>query len=179
MAVPFFTIPAVQLQGVQDAFDTWITTAGKPCKLFFTPTTIACANCVSDAIGHKTSNRWRSGGPAPFDLGTLCPVCGGTNQLTTENSKTITMNCSFRIAEWASSKGVGPRSPTNIRIPDGMAITRGFLTDMPAIMQAKYAILNCNIEPYLHYRYVLDSELNDPNKIVQNRYFKCMWRRSG
>lgn len=39
-----------------------------------------CSNCIYDAIGGKSSNRFQSGGPVPFHHG-VCPVCNGAGKI--------------------------------------------------------------------------------------------------
>lgn len=52
------------------------TACTTPCRIIYGSTKFTdCVNCIYDAIGQKSSNRYQDGGPIPFQLGTLCPVC--------------------------------------------------------------------------------------------------------
>jgi len=70
----------------------------------FTP----CVNCVYDVIGGKSSGRYRSGGPAPFQNGQPCPVCNSTGKVVL--SSTVTK---YFMPIWDSKQWI-VNQPVNI-----------------------------------------------------------------
>ena len=48
-----------------------------------------CAICLYDPIGQKSSNRYQSGGPAPFPFGNLCPMCNGNGRRPVTSSESV------------------------------------------------------------------------------------------
>lgn len=36
-----------------------------------------CPNCIFDSLTNKSANKYKEGGPIPFDIGIICPYCYG------------------------------------------------------------------------------------------------------
>lgn len=179
MSVPLFTLDNDIKSVSQDAFDTLILQLGKPCRLNYPPTQNYCPNCVFDTAAGKSSGSYLQGGPTPFPNGTICPACGGKGYLAVSQSGIITMLCNFKPSVWQLQAIFGPKTPVNLRVPNGLCLTKGFLTDVPKVVKCQDAVLATNVEPYLRYRFQLASEPVDNNSIVQARYFDCLWERKG
>lgn len=45
-----------------------------------------CPNCLFDSLTNKSANKYKDGGPLPFDVGVLCPYCYGLGYAGKENS---------------------------------------------------------------------------------------------
>ena len=166
----FTLTPAIK--GIaQQAISDLISQLGKDCKLIWPPRAKPCQNCLPDPIGKKSSNRWRTGGPVWFPDGSVCPVCNGVGQLFEEVSKTITMLCAWSPKDWFV------KVPFNIQVPDNEIQTKGFIADLPSVLQARRMRLEASVQPLIHYEFDLQGEPIDPGNIVQAKFFVARWRR--
>ena len=179
MSVPLFNLSPI-IPIAADAIDTLILQLGKPCKLIYPPILKACPQGCPLPVGAKqATDVWRTGATSRPGNQSVCPLCGGSGQVSTEASETITLLCNFNPKEWFLSNKIGPSTNIDLRIPDGYCLTKGFLTDAPKVARATEAILATNVEAYFRYRYQLDSEPLDTSNIVQKRYFTALWKRKG
>jgi hypothetical protein len=129
-------------------------------------------NCIYDPIGQKSSNRYRSGGPAPFQIGN-CPMCNSVGKLQSEEHATIKMTIDWRPKNFEI---FGP----NIRLPSGGIVTRGYITDLPKVEKCdKMMIVNPGMQSYGHYSFKLAGEVVEPFQIIQNKFFAALWQRVG
>jgi hypothetical protein len=158
----------------KDAFSDLINQLGKPCKLIFPPKMTACANCIPDPIGNKSSNRYNTGGPAPFPMGSICPVCGGKGQIATENSRVVTLLINEDPKQFDKSLQL---NNSNIYYPDGTIQAKGFIADLPDVLKCTEMIKDTNIQPYIEYRYKRYGEPLSPGNIVQGAFFISLWTR--
>lgn len=154
-----------------EAIDDLINQLGKPCTLIYPPVWHPCENCVYDIIGQKSSNRWISGGPIPFQDGAVCPLCGGAGKRADEVTETITMLVENKASAFY-------KLPTNIQLPAGSIQTKGFLSDWPKVIKAQQCIVQNGVFPAT-LRYVLAGEPIDIGNIIQGRYMICLWKRAG
>jgi hypothetical protein len=170
-----FTLDEGTKQVVQDALDDLITEFGKRCRVVYPPRWAACANCVSDPVGKKSANRWRTGGPLPFPSGSVCPLCNGAGGHHAEElSEEVLLLCA-----WEPKNFWYPAPGLDVRVPGGALQTKGFLSDMPKITRCDHLVFQLPVEPYAHYRYRLVGEPGDRSNIIQNRYFIANWQRAG
>lgn len=169
-----FTLDSQIKSVIQDALDDLITELGKDCKLVYPPKWSECLNCITpyDPIGQKPSCFYRQGGPVPFGDG-ICPVCNGAGKQSSEVSEVLKFLC-----EWNPQKFIRPVSNLNIQIPYSLVQTKGYLTDLPKVLQADHLIFQVPIEGLMRKRYRLASEPGDPSNIIQNRYFVALWQRA-
>ena len=62
-----------------------------------------CPNCITNTIGGRSINTYRSGGAFPFSRGVLCPLCGGKGVKLIESTEQVEMriyyNRKFLILE--------------------------------------------------------------------------------
>ena len=176
MTVPLFDISGIQ-QIAADAFDTLILQFGKPCRLIYPAMMVPCPQGCPTPVGAKqATDVWRTGGMTkPGNIST-CAVCGGTGQITKEQTEEITLLCDFDVKPW---NRLQVPQEVDFRVPGGFCQTKGFLTDMPKVLRCQSAVLNTKAEPYLRYTYKLLSEPIENYKIVQGRYFQALWQRAG
>lgn len=71
-----------------------------------------CPNCIFDPGLKKSSNKYKTGGPINFTLGTICPYCNGIGYYGETDIETIYLAIIADQKKW-----INP--PTNIAIPDG------------------------------------------------------------
>lgn len=168
-----FTLSADVKKIAQDAIDDLIDQLGKDCLLIYPPLPEPCNNCILDPIGNKSSNYWVSGGPIPFPNGGICPSCNGSGYHFTETTKAIKLLIANSPSEWFV------KTPSNIQVPDGTIQTKGYVTDLPDVLQSRKLIVQVGLQPIIRYVYDLKGEPIDQGNIVQGRYWVGMWQRVG
>ncbi len=157
---------------ITDALDDLISELGKDCRIVYPPKMVLCANCVSDPIGHKPSNRWKTGGPTQFSLGSLCPMCNGDGRRAEEVTEILRFLC-----EWDPKRFFKPLRNLDVRLPMGICQTKGYLADLPKVLRCDHMVLQVPIEGTLRLTYKLSGEPGDYSNIIQGRYFVATWER--
>jgi hypothetical protein len=69
--------------------------------------------------------------------------------------------------------------PVNIQSPAGTIQTKGYVADLPDVLQCRKMIVQISLEPIIRFTYELDGEPIDQGNIVQNRYWVGIWNRIG
>lgn len=134
-------IPSELVEIYQSRIDALINQLGKNMTLYFEPVVSSCPNCLVEMNGDAPRSRgiYKTGGPRPFARGQRCPVCNGRGAVTT----TPTTRCVRVLTRW------NPKDLTDygISVGDKKGIVRikSFLSDAPAMIQAKYAIVNRDV----------------------------------
>jgi hypothetical protein len=157
----------------QNAIDDLIDQLGKDCLLLFPPIPESCVNCIIDPIGNKSSNYWINGGPIPFPNASTCPMCDGRGYHFKQLNKPIKLLISNSPSQWFV------KLPVNIQSPAGTIQTKGYVADLPDVLQCRKMIVQISLEPIIRYTYELDGEPIDQGNIVQNRYWVGIWNRIG
>ena len=157
----------------QNAIDDLIDQLGKDCLLQFPPIPEYCVNCIIDPIGNKSSNHWVNGGPIPFPNASICPMCDGRGYHYKELTRPIKLLISNSPSEWFV------KLPVNIQSPAGTIQTKGYVADLPDVLQCRKMIVQISLEPIIRYTYELNGEPIDQGNIVQNRYWVGIWNRIG
>lgn len=71
-----------------------------PCRIHYNSTRFTmCSNCLYDNIGKKSSNRYKGGGPIPFNHG-LCPVCNGGGKIQQIDTEIIYLATIWDSRSW-------------------------------------------------------------------------------
>lgn len=161
----------------QDALDDLLAPhaeggLAKTCQLIYPPVLSECVNCIYDPIGDKSSNRWITGGPMPFPDGGICPVCNDVGKLATTPTENIQLGVQSDPAHFYL------KVPFGVRVPAGTIQTKGFITDLPKVLQAQEMIVAPGKFPIVM-RYVMDGEPIDTGSIIQSRYWFAFWKRVG
>lgn len=156
---------------IRDAFDEMLTQFGDQCRLYYAPKFIDCPDCQVDNIGNKPSNRWITGTPVGQPV-QICGFCNSTGKLAQQVTETITMEIDWspKVYEFFSK---------DIKIPDGLVLSKGRIIDLPKVKTCEYAILDTSIENYQINKFKIYSEPIVPDKIeaIRNRYFYVFWQR--
>ena len=63
-----------------------------------------CVNCIYDAIGLKSANRYQDGGPAPFPFGGICPLCNGNGRKPVTSSENVNLAVIFEPRQFLDNK---------------------------------------------------------------------------
>jgi hypothetical protein len=71
-----------------------------------------CPNCIFDPSLSKSSNKYKTGGPITFTLGTICPYCNGIGYYGETDKELVYLAIIADQKKW-----INP--PANIAIPDG------------------------------------------------------------
>jgi hypothetical protein len=67
---------------------------------------------------------------------------------------------------------------TGIKVPQGVVQTKGFISDMPDVIQAKHIIIDYQHAEFVKAKFYLWGEPIPQGNIVPNRYFIAFWSRS-
>lgn len=168
-----FTITQDIRDLAQGAIDSMINQLGKPCKLVYEPTKTPCTNCYLDTTTNMSSGHYNGTGPTPFTRG-KCPVCSGVGYLPdeVEHFDVVTMTVIWKPKLY---KYFAP----NASVPDSLIILKGYVTDLPKVLQAQYVIPDYENQIYQSSRYVKYEAPLPQGSIVKNRYFRSFWQRFG
>lgn len=156
------------------AFSDLIDQLSKPVKLVYPPKMERCDNCVYNPVGKKSSNVYVTGGPIPFPLGSICPLCGGAGMRATENSDIVNLLINEDVKTFDKSLKL---DNTNIYYPAGTIQCKGYVRDLPKILKCDYMIKDMNLQPMMEYRYKRYGEPMVPGNIVQDYFFISLWQR--
>lgn len=155
------------------AIDDLIDQLGKTCRLIYPPIASPCVNCLFDPIGNKSSNTWTNGGPIPFENGSTCPMCDGSGLHFNSMTKDI------KVLVANSPKDFFQKLPAHIQLPDGSIQTKGYMKDLPDVLQTRKMVFQLDIEGLIKYTYELLGEPIDQGNIVQGKYWVANWTRVG
>lgn len=168
-----FTLDAGTRSTITDALDDIITEFGRPCRLVYPPRMEACSNCLPLASNKASSNTWKTGGPIPFDKGTICPVCGGSYMRAIEASENIRLKL-----EWDIKRFQIPVKNMDIRKPYSVVEVKGYVSQIPLLQRCDHIVLDTPMEPSIRYKFKVASEPIMPGNIIQQRYFICLLERA-
>ncbi len=149
------------------------TACTSPCRIIYGGTKYTdCVNCIYDAIGQKSSNRYQNGGPVPFQMGTLCPVCNGLGKIADEpTEENVSLMVIWDYKQWINFN-------LNTRSPDGLAQTLSTASLTPKLLRADRVVFATDIEGYVRHQFTRDGEA-EPCGFGNNDFVSIMWRRIG
>jgi hypothetical protein len=153
----------------ENAFLDLFDQLSRTCRLYYPPIMQLCNNCVIDPIGNKSSNRWLDGGPMPFDLGGICPGCGGEGYHAQETYTDIQLLINEEPKKFAYFG--------NVSIPDGNIECKCLVEDFPKIQKCDYMEKDTRASSYLRMKYKMVGEPIMPANIVQRRFVITLWER--
>lgn len=90
-----------------------------------------CSNCYS--INGRSNGVYKTGGPYPFDEGSICPLCDGEGIKYIATSETIYGRIYYDKRTWLN---IG----ANVNYPDAVAQMVFKMTDLTKIQQCKYVV---------------------------------------
>jgi len=94
-----------------------------------------CPNCITNTIGGRSINTYRSGGAFPFSRGVLCPLCGGKGVKLIESTEQVEMRIYYNRKDWIN---VG----FEVDIPSGSLQTIIYMSDYVKAVKAKELIVD-------------------------------------
>ncbi len=157
---------------ITSALDDLISELGKMCRLVYPPRMIRCPNCVFDPVGKKSTNRYLSGGPMPFQ-NMACPICNGTGQRAESVTDDVKFLCAFDTKSFFV-----PIPDVDIQTPFSYVQTKGFIaTQLAKVKRADHMVFQTALEGVLNKKYKLHKDPADVANIIQNRYFVATWKQ--
>jgi hypothetical protein len=142
-----------------------------PCTLYYGITRYEdCANCIFDAVGNKSSNKFQDGGPMPFPFGQLCPMCNGAGKRGITSSDPINLMVIWDYKEFIN---VG-----TVNQPEGMIQTITFKRHTAKLKRAKEIMVATDLQAYAQHRFERMSE-PQPCGLGNDEFVGCLWNRIG
>ena len=141
-----------------DAIDALLEDSActRPCKLIYGDTKWTdCHNCFYDAIGQKSTNKYKAGGPMAFYSG-ICPYCHGRGRIEDEQTEELYMMVLWDYSQWVGWNGSSART----RYPDGAVQTMCAIENITKIKKAQEILVATDIEKHVHHRFTRDGEPN-------------------
>lgn len=141
-----------------------------PCQLIYEGSVFTeCSNCYLDPLSHKSSNRYKSGGPLVFSDGQICPYCRGLGGTFTQESDTIPLLVLFDYKYWINFN-------SKVHSPDGQVQTISKLEDYSKIKNCNKIIIDTTIQNYTESYYQRNSE-PEPCGLGESSYFFTYWKK--
>jgi len=130
----------------------------------------ACANCVSNPMGSGRGmvNRYRHGGPMPFNFG-RCPMCGGSGYKALNATDTLRLRAFWRPADWR-------RLSVTVVKPESSVVVIGYMGDLPKMKKADTITLLSSHTHYQSWVYQLSGEIL-PHGFTRGDYFTAVLER--
>ena len=129
-----------------------------------------CDNCISNTMGGRSSNFYKTGGPIPFERGSVCPLCNGQGFKLIDAHESVQLRIYHRKRDWID---VG----IQVDVPNNTVQTITYLKHLPQINKAKEVLINKNIQGHEVLRYRKTGE-SITNGLQHNRYIITFWKRS-
>ena len=140
-----------------------------PCTFVYGDTKFTqCPNCEFDAIGNKSANIYKGGGPIAFVQGNICPVCNGKGRKPTESTETVYLMVLWNYKDWINWD-------YRTQAPDGMIQTICSISLLPKIKQAKKIIVDGQLVGLARHEFIRHQE---PNPLGFNdNFISTMWKK--
>jgi hypothetical protein len=111
-----------------------------PCRLVYEATKFTlCTNCTFSPISGRSTNKYKSGGPAFFLVGS-CPLCHGVGRIPDEQTEIVYMAVLWNPKEWIGNL------PTNSS--ENMIQTISKIDTLDQIRRANEILVDTDIEKY-------------------------------
>lgn len=166
--------PGVQ-STIQTALDSIMTNVeGRQCVLYFPPTYQSIiAPTGFNPVADISNNAWTAGMPMP--IYSQQGFAGGYGDASSSYAA-VEITGTVTMVVYQNPALYNQVFPKGTQYEAGQIMTRGFITDLQSI-------LNCTrMETFIelgqgHYKYKRAGEPVSPSKIIQNRWFYCLWSR--
>lgn len=160
----------------QDLFDTYYSVVddmidlhfGVSCTLYYPPIKEICSNCVYNPVTGASSNKYKTGGPYPFEGG-LCPYCDGNGYEESTQTESIMLRCYFDRKSWA-------KMGVDYKLADGSCVVYGHMRDISKLQKANEITLNDQNAGNGVFRYRLAGEPT-PHGFKKTKYFIAAMER--
>lgn len=128
-----------------------------------------CPNCIYDANLSKSANKYKPGGPIPFNDGQLCPYCNGIGFFHENVAES-----GYLAVLWDSKNWINP--PQNIAIPNNMIQTICDKTYLDKIMRCSEIQIAYPGTNNQSLKFKLSQDLT-PVGLGDNNYLFCFWEK--
>ena len=141
--------------------------------LYYPPTYVDCSNCQLSSYGII----YKTGGPAPFTLGS-CPLCASaTCKKEVENSEVIKLRV-YSVDPTSFSRSNFKKMGISVERPEGELLSIGFMSDLLKVRSANYAVFYSDNQPSTgSMRYKLAGDPR-PHGIGKDTFFFCFWEKA-
>lgn len=175
MSNPFSGILTAEFKTLfTNSIDALVEAAGcaVTCRILYGNTKFnSCENCLFNAAGNKSANRYLSGGSVPFRNGQTCPVCRGVGKIPDEQTEDIEL-----IVIWDSKSFVNLGHDNTALTPNMFAQTFCAINKYPKLKRAKEIILDTDKENYVRQRFTIYGE-PEPCGFDGSQYILTTWKR--
>ena len=130
---------------VFDKFNEAILLFNRTVTLVYPEKRERCPNCMTNTIGGRSINTYRSGGAFPFSRGVLCPLCGGKGVKLIESTEEVQMRVYHNRKDWVK---VG----FEVDIPSSSIQTLIYMSDYVKIVRAKELLVDVGKYNKLRYK---------------------------
>ena len=137
---------AIQLSGkVFTKFNEAIQLFERTATLVYPEKRERCGNCITNTIGGRSTNLYRTGGPISFNRGSICPLCGGRGFKLIESQETIQLRIYHDRKTWVN---IG----LEVDIPNNAIQTVGYMSDYPKLTKAKELLVDIGGHNHVRYK---------------------------
>ena len=158
-------IPASAFEKLNEA----VLLFNRTCTLVYPERKDRCGNCITNTIGGRSVNTYRTGGPISFNRGSLCPLCGGKGYKAVEETKNVELRVYRNRRDFIN---VG----FNVDIPNNVIQTVGLMSDYDDLTKAKELLID--VGAYNQGRYKRISEpFVQGFKQNPTQYIVLFWER--
>jgi len=112
---------------------------GHACQLVYPQQDSQCPNCIRDPKTKQSSGIYNGTGPFPFEPHTVCPYCGGAGREVDNPTDPIRLRIYWDRKSWID---IG----VQFDVADSVAMTIGYMVDLPKVEKAEYIILEKPVE---------------------------------
>ncbi len=141
----------------------------RTCTVVYPEKREKCENCITNTLGGRSTNFFRSGGPLPFNRGTNCPLCGGEGFKNIETTESVELRIYYNKREFIDVD-------INADVPNNVIQTVGYMDDYEKLTKAKELLID--VGKYNQGRYKRISEpYNQGFKQNPTQYIVIFWER--
>lgn len=158
-----------------DAIDAAIASCAMsvPCRISYGVTKYSeCTNCIYSPVSQRSTNKYKSGGPAPFTTG-LCPLCAGAGRIPVETTEDICLTPVWDYKSWIPISSV---HKILAQSPEGFVQTISKIDTVNTLKRAKDIVIDTDIENYTRHKFQRWGE-PEPVGLGRSSYIVTMWKR--
>ena len=141
----------------------------RTCTLVYPERRQTCENCVTNTVGGRSTNTYRSGGPIPYSRGATCPWCGGDGYKDVETTDSIELRIYYNRRDFID---VG----FNADVPNNVIQTVGYMDDFEKITKAKELLVDIGKHDKGRYQRISEP-YNQGFKQNPTQYVVIFWER--
>lgn len=167
------SIPGDIQETIQYALDGVLNSWSRKCVLYFPPLIQAASGSFNTPPGDIVANAWSAGPPIPLASQQNFTYGGGNLTAPTVQVESST---GIMMLVHQDPYKFNNLFPMGERYPDGSIVTQGYVTDLQLVNNCTR--METLIELGTPYGYTLNGSPIVPSRLVQNRYFYALWKRS-